>query len=74
MHDDDNVHVDKDEDKDGDDNDDDDEENNDSRVDTIMLDGNTMGQNRKKHSINSHLNIHFPTTSGVSKVSKRASE
>ena len=34
----------------------------------------TMGQNRKKHRINSHLITHFPTSSGVSEVSKRTSE
>ena len=35
-----------------------------------------MGQNRKKHRINSHLIIHCPTSKGVSKVSaaERASE
>ena len=34
----------------------------------------TMVQNRKKHRINSHLIIHFPTSEGVSKVSERANE
>ena len=35
----------------------------------------TVGQNRKKkHRQNSHPIIHFPTSEGVSKVSKRASE
>ena len=31
-----------------------------------------MGQNRKKLRKNSHLIIHFPTSSGVSKVSERS--
>ena len=31
----------------------------------------TMGQNRKKHRINSHLIIHFPTSEGVSERAKR---
>ena len=35
---------------------------------------NTMGQNRKKTRINSHLITHFPTSSGVSEVSERGSE
>ena len=30
-----------------------------------------MGQNRKKHRLNSHLIIHCPTTKGVSEVSER---
>ena len=34
----------------------------------------TMGQNKIKHRINSHLIIHFPTSEGVSEVSKRANE
>ena len=34
----------------------------------------TMGQNRKKHRMNSHLIIHCPTSSGVSEVSERAGE
>ena len=34
---------------------------------------NTMGQNRKKTRINSHLITHFPTSSGVSEVSERVS-
>ena len=34
----------------------------------------TMVQNRKKLRKNSHLIIHFPTSSGVSEVSERASE
>ena len=34
----------------------------------------TMGQNRKKHGINSHLIIHFPTSEGVSEVSERAND
>ena len=35
----------------------------------------TMGQNRKKkHRLNSHPIIHFPTRKGVSKVSERAKE
>ena len=34
----------------------------------------TMGQNRKKHRINSHLIIHFPTSSGVSEVSEQAKQ
>ena len=29
-----------------------------------------MGQNRKKHRIKSNLIIHFPTSEGVSEVSK----
>ena len=33
-----------------------------------------MGQNRKKHRINSHLIIHFPTSEGVSEFSERANE
>ena len=33
----------------------------------------TVGQN-KKHRINSHIIIHFPTSKGVSEVSERASE
>ena len=32
----------------------------------------TMGQNRKKNGINSHLIIHCPTSEGVSKVSERS--
>ena len=32
-----------------------------------------MGQKRKKHRINSHLIIHFPTSEGVSEVSERVS-
>ena len=34
----------------------------------------TMGQNREKHRVNSHLMIHCPTSEGVSKVSERTSE
>ena len=34
----------------------------------------TMGQNRKKHSINSHPIIYCPTIEGVSKVSEQANE
>ena len=32
-----------------------------------------MGQNRKKHKINSHLIIHFPTSEGVSEMSEQVS-
>ena len=34
----------------------------------------TVGQNRKKHRMNSHLINHFPTSEGVSEVSERANE
>ena len=34
----------------------------------------TMVENGKKHRQNSHLIIHFPTSEGVSEVSKRVNE
>ena len=34
----------------------------------------TLGQNRKKHRINSHPIIHFPTSERVSEVSKRCEQ
>ena len=33
----------------------------------------TMGQNRKEYRINSHLDNHCPTSSGVSEMSERVS-
>ena len=34
----------------------------------------TMGQKRKKHRMNSHPIIHFPTSEGVSEMSEQANE
>jgi len=36
----------------------------------VVTDPCTMGQNRKKHRINSRLIIHCPTSEGVSEVSE----
>ena len=38
------------------------------------MDRSTMGQNRKKYRIDSHLINHCPTSEGVNEVSERASE
>ena len=34
----------------------------------------TVGQNRRKHRINSHLIIHFPMSKGMSEVNERANK
>ena len=44
------------------------------KKDKKMKDESTMGQNRKKHKIDSRPIIHCPTSEVVSKVRERASE